>query len=71
MSTKWLRSGLVAAWLSFALVSVAAAQSVSSETRGTITDEAGTPIANATVVITHAQSGTTSTATTGPSRRVL
>lgn len=67
MSTKWLRSGLVAAWLSVALVSVAMAQSVSSETRGTITDEAGTPIANATVVITHVQSGTRSTATTGPS----
>jgi len=67
MSTKWFKSGLVAAWLSFALVSVAAAQSVSSNTRGTVTNEAGTPIANATVVITHAPSGTIGTATTGPS----
>ena len=67
MSTKWLRSGLVAALLSVALVSVATAQSVSANSRGTVTDEAGTPIANATVVITHAESGTTSTATTGPS----
>ena len=67
MSTKWLRSGLVAAWLSVALVSVAMAQSVASNSRGTITDEAGTPIANATVVITHVPSGTRSTATTGPS----
>ena len=66
MSTKWLRSGLVTAWLSFALVSIAAAQSVSSSTRGTVTDEAGTPIANATVIITHAPSSTRATATTGP-----
>jgi len=49
------------------LISVATAQNVSSNARGTITEQSGAPIANATIVITHVPSGTQRTATTGAS----
>jgi len=58
---------LVAMFLSMALISVAAAQSVSSNVRGIILDASGSPVANATVVIRHVPSGTTRTATTSNS----
>tara|TARA_R110000868_G_scaffold2384_7_gene17749 strand:+ start:28374 stop:31640 length:3267 start_codon:yes stop_codon:yes gene_type:complete len=41
------------------------AQDTASSLRGTITDAAGAPVANATVTILHTASGTASTATTG------
>jgi len=67
MSMKFLKSSIAAAFLTLAFASVATAQTVSSEARGTITDESGSPIANATVVITHVPSGTRKSATTGAS----
>ncbi len=67
MSIQSLKGSLVAAFLMLAFASVATAQTVSSEARGTITDSAGSPIANATVVITHVPSGSRRTATTGGS----
>ena len=67
MSIQSLKSSFAAAFLMLAFASVATAQTVSSEARGTITDSAGSPIANATVVITHVPSGSRRTATTGGS----
>lgn len=55
----------IAVLLWLALVSVASAQTTSSTARGTITGADGTPLANASVVITHEPSGSVKTATTG------
>ena len=67
MSIKFLKSSFAAAFLALAFASVASAQTVSSEARGTVTDASGSPIANATVVITHVPSGTRKSATTSAS----
>ena len=67
MSIPSLKSLIAAAFLVAALASVATAQTVSSAARGTVTDAAGSPIARATVVITHVPSGSRRTATTGGS----
>lgn len=67
MNTKFFTSRLIALILSMTLVSVATAQNTSSNVRGTITDESGVAIANASVVITHVPSGTAKTAITGTS----
>ena len=65
MKTNFFISKFIAIFLSMALVSVASAQGTSATARGTITDASGTPIANATIVITHEPSGSRKTATTG------
>ncbi len=66
MTIKSLQQSLTAAFLMLVLASVATAQQVSSEARGSVTDETGSPIAGATVVITHVPSGSRrSTTTTG------
>lgn len=65
MSIKSLKGSALAAFLTFALVSVASAQSVFSEARGSVESETGSPIADATVVITHTPSGTRKSSATG------
>jgi len=65
MKTRNLLSTFVAMFLSMALISVASAQTTSSNARGTIVGADGTPIANATVIITHEPSSSVRTATTG------
>ncbi len=67
MSIKSLKQALTAALLMVSLASVATAQQVNSEARGTVKDESGTPISGATVVITHVPSGSRKSATTGSS----
>ena len=67
MKARTLLASLVTLLFALTLASVAGAQSVSSDARGTITDKDGNPIANATVTITHVPSGTVKTAKTGTS----
>ncbi len=47
------------------LGTTAVAQEISSKARGTVSDEAGNPVAGAAVVITHEPTGTTRAVTTG------
>ena len=65
MSIKSLKQSLAAAMLMLAFASVASAQQVYSQARGTVTDASGTPVSGATIVITHEPSGTRKSATTG------
>lgn len=65
MSIKSLQQSLTAALVLFAFASVANAQQVYSQARGSVTDDSGTPISGATVVITHEPSGSRKSATTG------
>ncbi len=58
---------LVVAMLAFALPLSVSAQQTASDLRGQVTDQAGNPIANATVRILHVPSGTTRSTTTGGS----
>jgi Carboxypeptidase regulatory-like domain len=67
MKARILLTRLVTLVFALTLASVAGAQSVSSDARGTITDKDGNPIAGATVTITHVPSGTVKTAKTGAS----
>jgi len=69
MSIKSLKQSLTAAFLLFAFASVATAQQTSSDARGTVTDDSGSPIADATVVITHVPSGSRRSTTTGEAGR--
>jgi outer membrane receptor for ferrienterochelin and colicin len=64
MSIKSLQQGLTTALLIFAFASVATAQQVNSEVRGSVTDENGAPISDAAVVITHVPSGSRRESTT-------
>jgi len=59
-----MMKSFIAVFLSMTLISVAAAQGVSSNVRGSVTDQSGVPLADATVVITHLPSGTQRRATT-------
>ncbi len=65
MSITLLKRSFTAAFLVFAFASVASAQSVYSQARGSVTDESGSPIREATVVITHVPSGSRKSSTTG------
>ncbi|MGA8206044.1 MAG: TonB-dependent receptor [Woeseiaceae bacterium] len=67
MKARTLLASLVTLVFALTLASVASAQSVSSDARGTVKDADGNPVANATVIITHVPSGTVKTAKTGES----
>lgn len=60
-----LAGGVALAALSCAMSSAVYAQETTGAVRGQITDEAGAPVANATVTVTHAPTGSASTAVTG------
>lgn len=65
MLNRHLAYGVSAAAILLATSSAAFAQETTGGIRGVITDSAGAPVANATVVITHVPSGTSSTVVTG------
>lgn len=65
MLNRNLAYGVSAAAILLATSSAAFAQETTGGIRGVITDAAGAPMANATVVITHAPSGTSTTVVTG------
>lgn len=65
MFNRSLTYGASAAAILLATSGAAFAQETTGGIRGTITDSAGAPVANATVVITHTPSGTSNTVVTG------
>ncbi len=69
MFSKSLKRGFIAAFMAFALASTAAAQQTSSEARGNVTSDTGSPIANARVVITHEPTGSRNTVESGDNGR--
>ena len=65
MFNRSLTYGASAAAILLATSGAAFAQETTGGVRGTITDGAGVPVANATVIITHTPSGTSNTVVTG------
>src|SRR5690606_16648121 len=65
MLNRNLTYGVSAAAILLATSSAAFAQETTGGIRGVITDAAGAPVANATVVVTHVPSGTSTTTVTG------
>ena len=61
-----LAGGVAASALALAMASAVHAQETTGAIRGQITNDAGEPVANATVVITHTPTGTRQTTVTGP-----
>ena len=65
MFNRNLAYGVSAAAILLATSSAAFAQETTGGIRGVITDASGAPMANATVVVTHVPSGTSTTTVTG------
>jgi len=65
MFSRKLAYGAAASVLALAAASAAYAQETTGGVRGQVTDEAGAPVANATVTIRHEPTGTTATTVTG------
>ena len=63
---KRLAGGVALTALACAMSTAVYAQETTSAVRGQVTDEAGAPVANATVTITHVPTGSTATSVTGP-----
>ncbi|HYF23606.1 MAG TPA: TonB-dependent receptor [Caulobacteraceae bacterium] len=64
MFTRKLAYGAAASVLALAAASAAFAQEITGGIRGQVTDEAGAPVAGATVTVRHEPTGTTSTTVT-------
>ncbi len=62
--SKTLAAGAAALAVTVALGGAALAQEITSDVRGTVTTEAGAPLANATVIITDTRTGQSRTVTT-------
>ncbi|MFN3520919.1 MAG: TonB-dependent receptor domain-containing protein [Phenylobacterium sp.] len=63
---KRLAGGVALTALACAVSTAVYAQETTGSVRGQVTDDAGAPVASATVTITHVPTGSTSTSVTGP-----
>jgi hypothetical protein len=68
-SRKLSYSAAAAAMFALAAPAAVHAQQITSNIRGSVTSDSGTPVQGASVVIVHVPTGTTSSTTTGPTGR--